>query len=255
LADDLQVEESIVFDASRIECEQTKANKLGTGSFGQVYRGTDKFNNQAIVMEYIGNGNLEEHLHFNDQKLDWEHGYTVAQEMIEGMSYLHSRGITHGDFKSANVLLTSDYHVKISDYGLSQVAASTQRGSTRARDTQAQVGTVAYRAPELIKNGKLRPSQQSDVYALGIVLWEMLTREIPFKENGTDYAIISRMAMYLSGGENPFPIVEPAEQAVSRGFYTRYHQIIRDSMVEIPEARPTAAELSSDQSTLNRLHN
>lgn len=96
----------------------------------------------------------------------------VSKAMLSALAQAHSSGIVHRDLKPENVLLSDDGRIKVTDFGLArELSANTDTGSL--------VGTVAYLAPEVIKRGKTETP--SDIYSFGIMLFEMLTGEQPFK--------------------------------------------------------------------------
>jgi len=138
---------------------------------------TDSLGDQWVVMEYVSGESLEEAIdrHPNgmpvDRVLQWMRGIGA------GVAYLHDHGIVHRDLKPGNVFFDEDEGeggtVKIGDYGLSKFISCSQRsGQTES------VGTVHYMAPE-IANG--RYGREIDTYALGILLYEMLTGHVPFE--------------------------------------------------------------------------
>ena len=133
-----------------------------------------------IVMELCARGSLSELLRDPEQAVDARMSARIAAEAATGIAYLHMRDvdIVHGDMKADNCLLADDLSVRICDFGMSEVknrsktmtAASTGSGSTAI--------TVAWSAPELFR---AKPkSYASDVYALGLTLWEIYERAIPF---------------------------------------------------------------------------
>lgn len=93
----------------------------------------------------------------------------------QGMNYLHLCSIMHRDLKSGNVLLDSHGTVKISDFGLSCVLEIGHSSS----DLTAETGTYRWMAPEVIRHEPY--STKADVYSFGVVLWEMITKDQPFR--------------------------------------------------------------------------
>jgi len=131
---------------------------------------------KCLVMEYMPKGSLYAVLHSN-QVLNWTIRIKVAFEISAGLSFLHQEKILHRDIKSLNVLLNQEWGAKLSDFGLSKVKNESQSTST----VKSSVGTVAWMAPELsFTDDGCTPA--SDIYSLGVTLWELAAREIPFKK-------------------------------------------------------------------------
>eukprot|EP00008_Paramoeba_atlantica_P014080 CAMPEP_0201481142 /NCGR_PEP_ID=MMETSP0151_2-20130828/5464_1 /ASSEMBLY_ACC=CAM_ASM_000257 /TAXON_ID=200890 /ORGANISM="Paramoeba atlantica, Strain 621/1 / CCAP 1560/9" /LENGTH=702 /DNA_ID=CAMNT_0047863209 /DNA_START=533 /DNA_END=2641 /DNA_ORIENTATION=+ len=108
----------------------------------------------------------------------------MALDCSTGMQYLHSSNIVHGDLKSSNVLyeeLGSDYAIRVSDSGLARLFSS--KGNAKA------VGTPFYTAPEVLLGGD--PSKESDVYSFGILLYEFVSRKLPFS-NYENYEVFKK---------------------------------------------------------------
>ncbi|XP_069471849.1 mitogen-activated protein kinase kinase kinase 13 [Ambystoma mexicanum] len=126
----------------------------------------------CIIMEYCAHGQLYEVLRAGRKVtphllVDWSSG------IASGMSYLHLHKIIHRDLKSPNVLVTHTDTVKISDFGTSK---ELNDKSTK----MSFAGTVAWMAPEVIRNEPV--SEKVDIWSFGVVLWELLTGEIPYKD-------------------------------------------------------------------------
>ncbi|KPJ09077.1 Mitogen-activated protein kinase kinase kinase 12 [Papilio machaon] len=125
----------------------------------------------CIIMEYCQYGRLFEFLHSGvsftpSQILKW------AKEIAHGMSYLHSHKIIHRDLKSPNLLIADNLVVKVSDFG-------TSREWNDVSEIMSFTGTVAWMAPEVIRHEPC--SERVDVWSYGVVLWELLTQEVPYK--------------------------------------------------------------------------
>lgn len=126
----------------------------------------------CIVMEYCPYGQLYDLLKNGRQiapntAIDW------SKQIANGMMYLHSHKIIHRDLKSPNVLLTYNDTLKISDFG-------TSRQWTDRSTKMSFAGTVAWMAPEVIRNEPC--SEKVDVWSFGVVMWELLTCEIPYRD-------------------------------------------------------------------------
>uniref|UniRef100_A0A8C5HX88 Mitogen-activated protein kinase kinase kinase n=1 Tax=Gouania willdenowi TaxID=441366 RepID=A0A8C5HX88_GOUWI len=126
----------------------------------------------CILMEYCAQGQLYEVLRAGRKitpslMVDWSMG------IAGGMNYLHLHKIIHRDLKSPNMLITHDDLVKISDFGTSKELSDKSTKMSFA-------GTVAWMAPEVIRNEPV--SEKVDIWSFGVVLWEMLTGEVPYKD-------------------------------------------------------------------------
>jgi hypothetical protein len=137
----------------------------------------------CIVSEFEPNGSLYKLLHKTATPLTLDNKIMIALGTALGMNYLHQRRtpIIHGDLKSANLLVRTDYHVRICDFGLSTTSDS--------RGLSEQGGTVEWAAPEVLNGSP--SSLSSDVYSFGVVLWELFTGELPWSECKREYTFIA----------------------------------------------------------------
>ncbi|MCC2031891.1 Stk1 family PASTA domain-containing Ser/Thr kinase [Microbacterium allomyrinae] len=125
-----------------------------------------------LVMEYLPGITLRDLLR-EQRRLTVPQAVTILDAVLTGLAAAHKAGIVHRDVKPENVLLAEDGRIKIGDFGLA-------RATTANTATGAQLlGTIAYLAPELVTRGTA--DARSDIYALGIMLYEMLTGEQPYK--------------------------------------------------------------------------
>lgn len=127
----------------------------------------------CLVMDFMPNGSLRSFLD-KQKELVWDLNLSIAKDVAIGLAYLHSRDILHCDLKSDNVLLDRNFRGRLSDFGLSVVK---QEGSSQLL-AAAPAGTLNWMAPELFEKGG-RSTKSSDVYALGIVLWELCSGKVP----------------------------------------------------------------------------
>ncbi|KAH3742577.1 ankyrin repeat protein [Pelomyxa schiedti] len=131
----------------------------------------------CIVMEYCSRGNLVDVLSHKRYDINWDKAFKLSMEMVRGMNFLHSftPAILHRDFKSLNVLVSSAWECKICDFGLSRFNTTSNQMAT----LREMRGTFPYCAPELATDID-RPvstyTEKSDVYSIGITLWEVFKR-------------------------------------------------------------------------------
>lgn len=144
----------------------------------------------CIVMEYMEQGSLFNFLRV-EQPQSWNIRLEISRDISKGVAYLHSTNIIHRDLKSLNVLLDNQNHAKLCDFGLAKVKSTLL---TSTQDHQV-VGTLAWLAPELFQRNSVY-SFQSDMYSLGMVLWEIAARKIPFSDaQGKQELIIQWISM------------------------------------------------------------
>ena len=107
-------------------------------------------------------------------------------DIASGLDYLHTQGVIHLDIKPANVFITDNGRCKLGDFGCSQRISQANIETPRRRNKRGLAGTVAYRAPELLR-GKTATTK-ADVYSVGVTLWQMLVRETPYE--GQDHHVV-----------------------------------------------------------------
>jgi serine/threonine protein kinase len=135
--------------------------------------------NFFIVQEYLHKGDVEKMLRNPEVDLSLLIRMKWAKDAALGMNWLHKSNpiFIHRDLKTSNLLIDENDHVKVCDFGLSEVKQQGQM----LQDTERAKGTPLWMAPEIMMFQKF--NEKVDVYSFGIVLWELLTREIPFKHH------------------------------------------------------------------------
>ncbi|XP_019868638.1 raf homolog serine/threonine-protein kinase Raf [Aethina tumida] len=130
-----------------------------------------------IVTQWCEGSSLYKHLHVQETKFALFTLIEIGRQTAQGMDYLHAKSIIHRDLKSNNIFLHDDLTVKIGDFGL---ATAKTRWSETQQNRQP-TGSILWMAPEIIRMQEDNPySLESDVYAFGIVLFEMLTGQLPY---------------------------------------------------------------------------
>lgn len=127
---------------------------------------------QYIVMEYVGGGTLKQYIN-EHAPLSNEEAIEITMEILSAMEMAHSHGIIHRDLKPQNVLVTEDGTVKVTDFGIAKALSETS-----LTQTNTMFGSVHYLSPEQARGANA--TVQSDIYAIGIMLFELLTGQIPF---------------------------------------------------------------------------
>ncbi|EDV32794.2 uncharacterized protein Dana_GF22213 [Drosophila ananassae] len=131
----------------------------------------------AIVTQWCEGSSLYKHVHVSETKFKLNTLIDIGRQVAQGMDYLHAKNIIHRDLKSNNIFLHEDLSVKIGDFGL---ATAKTRWSGEKQANQP-TGSILWMAPEVIRMQELNPySFQSDVYAFGIVMYELLAETLPY---------------------------------------------------------------------------
>ena len=163
----------------------------------EVYGAVLQGKQLSIVMELSPKGNLCQLLN-RDRNLTWPTKYNIGMDIAYGLKYLHDRGIIHRDLKSLNVLLDNELNAKICDFGLAKVKTQSQSTTTMG----GGAGTILWMAPELF-GMRAKNTEKTDVYALGMVLYELLTHKLPFADfldgKKAEYVV----PRWLENGERP----------------------------------------------------
>lgn len=137
-----------------------------------------------IAMEFVDGTSLDK-LIADRSKLSPEATVLIFSEVCRGLKYAHDKGVIHRDIKPANILLSKEGEVKLVDFGIATTMESDKEGLTQAGMT---LGTPAYMSPEQITDSRT-VDKRSDVYSMGVMLYEMLTGEKPFPGSFTPDAI------------------------------------------------------------------
>ncbi len=139
------------------------------------------------ILEYLSGGTLRDWLRTHD-RLPGHDILSIASQIADAIDHAHSCGVIHRDVKPGNVLFESDPHgrVALSDFGIAVILGAVERDITAAGGEFA--GSPGYLAPELIEGAP--PTPEADLYSFGIVLFEMISKAVPFDDNREVLAII-----------------------------------------------------------------
>jgi uncharacterized protein (TIGR02145 family) len=134
----------------------------------------------AFVMEHIEGETLKEHLD-RKGKLSDDEIKTIFSQMLEAVGYVHDKKLVHRDIKPSNFMINSEGQVKLLDFGIAKNTDSNSADYTQT-GTMQNMGTPMYMSPEQIKSTK-DVTLQSDIYSLGVVLWQMVMGKKPYDTN------------------------------------------------------------------------
>ena len=180
-------------ERKRFEIEARAAASLNHPNISTIYSIEETDTQLFIVMEYIDGVEVKEKIAAYDKGLPLDETINIATQVSEGLEAAHKKGIVHRDIKSQNIMITDDGKVKIMDFGLAKM-----KGNSQLTKYGTTVGTTAYMSPEQAKGDNI--DHRTDLWSLGIVLYEMLTAQMPFKGE-YDQAVI-----YSVLNESPEPV-------------------------------------------------
>jgi hypothetical protein len=176
-----------------------------------------------VVMEYVNGPSLRDLLNTEPNGLGPQKAAYFLRELGKGLAYLHDRGIVHRDLKPGNVFYEDGY-VKIGDYGLSKfITASQHSGQT------VSVGTVHYMAPEV---GSGNYDRTIDIYALGVILYEMLLGRVPFTGATMGEVLMKHLTAQPEVEELPEPFPRVIRKALQKDPKDRY-QTVEEMVSEV----------------------
>ena len=183
---------------------------------------------QYIVMEYIDGITLKEYID-NEKVLTWKDSVHFIIQVLRALQHAHDRGIVHRDIKPQNIMLFTDGTIKVMDFGIAKFAR--EDGGTQ---TDQAIGTVHYISPEQARGDET--DEKSDIYSVGVMLYEMLTGQKPFD---TDNPISIAVMHMQNTPERP--------RAINPDIPAGLEEIILRAMEKDPEDRyQTAADMIRD---------
>ncbi|MER2048392.1 MAG: Stk1 family PASTA domain-containing Ser/Thr kinase [Solibacillus sp.] len=156
----------------RFQREALSATSLTNPNIVSIYDVGEDGDMHYIVMEYIKGKTLKQYIQ-EFSPLSAARSVHIMKQLTSAISHAHENGIIHRDIKPQNILMDEEGNVKITDFGI-----ATSLGATSFTQTNSVIGTVHYLSPEQARGGVA--TMKSDIYALGIVFYELLTGELPF---------------------------------------------------------------------------
>ena len=218
--------------AGRFQREARATARLEHPHAVRIYDAGEDVEGLFLVLELVSGESVQERLRRG--VLPAATVAAVGRQAASALAAAHALGIVHRDIKPANLLLTADGQVKVADFGVARLL-----GEERLTSEGGIVGTPDYMAPEQVEGGEIGPS--ADMFALGIVLYEMLTGNRPFGK-GTTSEILARI---VRADVPPLPPdIREREPALCR--------TILALLNKKPEDRPSAAEVAAGGSTHER---
>ena len=189
---------------------------------------------QYIVMEYIDGITLKQYIE-QQGEIKWREALYFTVQILRALQHAHEKGIIHRDIKPQNIMLLEDGTIKVTDFGIARFSqAETQTMTDKA------IGSVHYIAPEQARGGYI--NDKADIYSVGVMLYEMLTGQLPFvADNAVSVAI-----MQMQAEPTPPSRINPS---IPKGL----EEITMHAMEKNPAQRfPSAADMLEDVERFRR---
>ncbi len=201
----------------RFILEAQAASALDHNNICTVHEIDESEGQMFIAMAYVEGQSLRERIIQGPLKL--EEALDIAAQISAGLHEAHEKGIVHRDIKSSNIMITSKGQAMIMDFGIAKLS-----GETKITQTGTTMGTVAYMSPEQARGEKV--DHKADIWSLGVVLYEMVIGQLPFKGDH------EQAVMYSILNENPEPMT-----ALRTGVPMELERIVSKSLQKDPAIR------------------
>jgi serine/threonine-protein kinase len=189
-----------------------------------VYDFVEQGDRCLLVMEYLGGGTVWDW--FQEHGISVEQACAIAAVTAAALQHAHEHGVLHRDIKPENLLLSETRQIKLTDFGIAKVVG----GNDTLVTSDGVIGTPVYMAPEQAQGGELTPAV--DVYAAGVMLYELLSGRLPYSDEGGGLAIL-----YRHVHEDPEPL-----NAVSPGIPATLNDVVMRALERSPSGRYSSAE-------------
>ncbi len=218
-------------ERKRFKIEAQAAAALNHPNIATIYNIDEVNGEMFIVMEYIDGWELKE-IVGSQNLVPLPDVLDYATQIASGLDAAHKKGVIHRDIKSANIMITDEGLVKIMDFGLAKV-----RGGAQVTKVGTTLGTAAYMPPEQASGEEA--DQRSDVWSFGVVLYEMLSGQVPFKgdyEQAVIYAILNEEPEPLSAfrNETPKALQHLIDKALAKDLNDRY-QSAKEMLIDLQQ--------------------
>jgi serine/threonine-protein kinase len=230
-------------EKERFKREAKAAASLNHPNIGHIYAIDETDDKAFIVMEFIEGKTLEEMV---DAPLPIEKAINYATQISAGLHVAHEKGVIHRDIKSANIMVTPSDQIKIMDFGLAKISNRTKvtiQGST--------LGTAGYMSPE--QAGGETVDNRSDIWSLGVILYEMISGQMPFKgdyEQAVVFSILNEDPEPLTSVRTnvPLELERIATKLLQKDPALRYQNV-----VEVPADLKAISVVGGSSTTISRI--
>ena len=204
---------------------------------------------QFLSLEFLPGGTLKAKLQQSAAALSFENVLKYGQQAAEGLAHAHARGIIHRDVKTSNLMLTEEGELKLTDFGIAKLT-----GSSLSTTPGGLIGTIPYMSPEQALG--LEVDERSDIFSLGVVLFELATGRLPF-EAPNDAALLTRITsthpprLTAVRTDAPTELERIVERALKKRLESRYASV-EELLTDLRELK-TRSPGATRSSTRNQL--
>ncbi|EXX63092.1 uncharacterized protein OCT59_028502 [Rhizophagus irregularis] len=183
----------------------------------------DAIQEYSFVLEYADSGTLNTYLNEHINELDWNNKYILASQLASAIEFLHENNIIHRDLHGNNVLIHKK-NIKLADFGLSKKITEASSNTSKI------FGMIPYIDPKKLDNPNYKLDKKSDVYSIGVLLWQISSGHKPFYE--TDYDV--SLALSILNGKR---------EKIIDGTPVKYNNLYRECWRDEPNKRPNMQEI------------
>ena len=227
-------------ERERFKIEAKAAAALNHPNIATIYAIEDVDDEMFIVMEFIEGKELRQ-LIIDNSQLPIDNCLAYATQIAEGLRAAHAKGIIHRDIKSSNIMITESGQAKIMDFGLAKIGA----GSQLTKD-HSTLGTAAYMSPEQARGEAV--DQRTDIWSFGVVMYEMLSGQLPFRGEYEQAVIYS----ILNEDPRPIPAAARAWEIVKKALAKRADDRYRDLEEMLVDLRAAGSQHEAGSSAARR---
>ena len=157
-----------------------------------------------LIKEYVDGNPLDEYIQNIGKAIDEDLAIEVTKQVVSACNHAHSKGVVHRDIKPGNIIINKEGTVKILDFGIAKIIDEEVSKLTK---TGLQIGTVYYMSPEQVQGGEI--TAQTDIYSIGVTLYQMVTAINPYKQFSTEFQIYKKIV------DEPLPDVRDIQSELS----------------------------------------
>ncbi len=172
----------------RFKNEASMLSQLHHPNIVQLYDYVEMEQGVFLVMEFADGQPLDEYIEKVTGPIPEDKALPMFAKILDGVAYAHKKNVVHRDIKPSNIIVSPEGKVKILDFGIAKIIGDSNHKLTK---TGTKLGTVLYMSPEQVKGQTL--DLRTDIYSLGITLFEMLTGKCPFDSNSTEYEVYKKI--------------------------------------------------------------